>query len=85
MPLRIFKNSGRASAAGGGMAVEASKRPTTNIVPRRMTALRSIGRPRDGGSDDITAPGNPRFPPSPIRVQIQRLKRSRFGRPGHIG
>jgi len=40
MPLRILNNSGRASAAGGGMETEASKSPTTSMVPRRMTALR---------------------------------------------
>jgi hypothetical protein len=38
MPLRILNNSGRASAAGGGMETEASKSPTTTMVPRRMTA-----------------------------------------------
>jgi hypothetical protein len=35
IPLNIFKISGRASAVCG-MAVEANRRPTINIVPRRI-------------------------------------------------
>jgi hypothetical protein len=39
MLLRILNNSGRASAAGGGMETEASKSPTTTMFPRRMAHL----------------------------------------------
>jgi len=35
IPLSIYKSSGRASAVGG-IAVEASRRPTINIVARRI-------------------------------------------------
>jgi hypothetical protein len=35
MPLNIFRSSGRASAVCG-MAVEAKRRPTISIVPRRI-------------------------------------------------
>jgi hypothetical protein len=45
IPLSIFKISGRASALCG-MAVEASRRPTINIVPRRIRIpSEAIGHP----------------------------------------
>src|SRR5207244_680232 len=70
IPLSMLKINGRASALCG-MAVEASRRPTINIVPRRITlTLRGDWSPHDGdGSDGTTTPGNTGFLPFSIRVQ----------------
>src|SRR5690242_496352 len=68
MPLSIFKSSGRASAVCG-MAVEANRRPTINIVPRRIKPSEILVAHDGYGSNDTTAAGNTRFHRFPIRVQ----------------
>jgi len=52
-----------------GMAVEANRRPTINIVPRRIKPSEILVAHDGCGSNDTTAPGNTRFPRFPIRVQ----------------
>ena len=47
-----------------------------------MTLLRCYCRPQFNGLDGITALPNAGFHPRPIRVQIQRLERPRFGPTG---
>jgi hypothetical protein len=86
MPWSIFRSSGRASAAGGGMATEASKSPTTSIVPRRMKASDAIDRPVMTMARTIQ---RRRVTPGSIRRQSvyksNVLNDADLAQPGHIG